>query len=122
MHASYLPFLLVPPISAIGRETLRNIYTTSKIIPDIARVGVKPGVVDLCRNRCWGFIDIKKEEIKREFPSDLGLGVCFKFDYAPMRLFLDKKKCASAEIMATGVELFNKGGYVELAPALTRPI
>ena len=91
------------------------VYTTR------ARIDVRPGVVDLSRNRCWFFADWKEEELKEAFLKNDGLGVMVKPDITPMRLFVDTQKCKSIEVMVSCVELFNGSGSMKLSPALTRP-
>ena len=55
-------------------------FATYCIISDIARIDVRPGVVELSRNRAWFFMEEKQEELKAEFLRCGGSGLVVKLD------------------------------------------
>ena len=77
--------------------------------------------MDLSRNRCWLFSILKEDELMRDFFRNGGLGISFKFDSTPMRLFVDKKNCLSIEVMVSCIALHSDSDVRKASPLLCRP-
>ena len=79
---------------------------------------MKEGVVDLSRNRCWGFMDTKEAEIVAEFSKSQVIGVVIFPDSTQMRLFRDSGKREAAEVLVRVSEAYGTCGSAKMAPGL----